>query len=206
MKRNAWRDLELIGLLSVGLLTTYLLSGNHVPIDSKWSLYTAMSIWREGNAKLSNYYRLYQQFSFSTLGEALVGQWVSPSRGLLVFSPVLIFSLVGVALKIRQHRLEWLDRFLIAIIVLQWLTISVWPVRWGGWTFGPHMFSDMLPYFIYFMIPVLVALSTWPQAQRTVTLAIGLTLYNLATGERLPVIVNGHAVDSRLVLTGETPR
>ncbi len=128
------------------------------------------------HAVLSNYYRLFRDFSSSTLGEALIGQWLSPSRGLLIFSPVILASFYGVYLKFQQHTLDRLDKFLMVIIALHWLSISIWPIWWGGWTFGPRMFSDMLPYLVYFMIPVFAAFSTWSPVRRRVTVAIGLVL------------------------------
>ncbi len=128
------------------------------------------------HALLPDYYRWFQSFSGSTLGEALIGQWLSPSRGLLIFSPVVLFSFYGVYLKIKQQTLDRLDKFLIAIILLHWLAISVWPIWWGGWTFGPRMFSDMLPFLIYLMIPVFTASPTWSPMRRRTTALVGVLL------------------------------
>jgi MFS family permease len=128
------------------------------------------------HAALSNYYRWFQDFSGSTLGEALIGQWISPSRGLLIFSPIVALSFYGIYLKVRQRTLDRLDQFLIAIIALHWLSISIWPIWWGGWTFGPRMFADMLPYLIYFMIPVFAAFAAWSPARRRVTAVAGCML------------------------------
>ena len=128
------------------------------------------------HAVLSNYYRWFQGFSGNTLGEALIGHWLSPSRGLLIFSPIVLFSFYGIYLKIRQHTLERLDKFLMAIIALHWLSISIWPIWWGGWTFGPRMFSDVLPYLIYFMIPVFAAFPAWSIRRRRVTALVGFML------------------------------
>lgn len=93
---------------------------------------------------------------------ALAGNLISPSRGLFVFSPVLLFAVVGIALKIRNRQMEQLDYFIIGIIVLHWLAISLFPHWWGGWSYGPRFFTDMVPLFIYFIIPVL---SWFPRLQ-----------------------------------------
>ncbi|HUW59317.1 MAG TPA: hypothetical protein VMZ92_21970 [Planctomycetota bacterium] len=86
--------------------------------------------------------------------EALAGHWVSPGRGLLVFSPVLVFSLAGIGMKLRQKQMDALDVTLLAIVFLHWVAISCRPHWWGGHCFGPRYFSDMLPFFMYFLIPV----------------------------------------------------
>jgi len=84
--------------------------------------------------------------------EALAANLVSPSRGLFVFSPVLLFSAFGVFLKARGRKLDRLDYFLVAIIVLHWIVISSYRRWWLGWSFGPRGFTDVLPYFVYFLI------------------------------------------------------
>ena len=56
---------------------------------------------------LPAYYRLSRVGGSSHFFEALAGNLVSPSRGLFIFSPVLLFSLFGAWLGIRskEHRL-----------------------------------------------------------------------------------------------------
>ncbi len=86
--------------------------------------------------------------------EALLGTLVSPSRGLFIFSPILLFSLYGIVLKIRQKQMESLDYALIGSILLHWLVSAAHLHWWGGYSYGPRYFTDMLPYLIYFLIPV----------------------------------------------------
>jgi hypothetical protein len=85
----------------------------------------------------------------------MAGALVSPGRGLFLFTPVLLLSLAGIVLKIKRKRFEKLDYFLIAIILLHWLAISSVKAWWGGDSYGPRLFSDMIPLFLYFMIPLL---------------------------------------------------
>ena len=47
-----------------------------------------------------------------------------------------------------------MDSILAVILVLHWLSISAFKHWWGGHSFGPRLFSDMVPFFIYFLIPV----------------------------------------------------
>lgn len=104
---------------------------------------------------LSPYYGPQRIGTNSVFLEALAGNLVSPGRGLFIFSPVLLLSILGVLLKVRKRQLEKLDGFLISIIILHWIAISSYSHWWGGSSFGPRFFTDMMPYFIYFLIPVI---------------------------------------------------
>src|SRR5262249_10724619 len=86
--------------------------------------------------------------------EALAGTLVTPSRGLFVYSPIFLFSIYGawLALGRRGPRLAWA---LAAIVVGHWLALASFPIWWGGHSFGYRLFSDMVPYLTYFLIPVI---------------------------------------------------
>ncbi len=128
------------------------------------------------HAWLSPYYRQYQDFSFATFLPALIGQWLSPSRGLLIYSPVLLLAIFGLLIKIRRKQSELLDVCVLGIIVLHWIAISIWPMWWGGWSYGPRMFTDMLPYFFYFMIPVFQPAPHWKRRPKIALAVLTLLL------------------------------
>lgn len=92
--------------------------------------------------------------------EAMLGNLVSPGRGLFVFSPILFAGVVGLALKIRRHEAGGLDLAVWATILGHWLLISNSENWWGGHSIGPRLFSDMVPLLIYAAVPVL--LPPWP--------------------------------------------
>lgn len=92
----------------------------------------------------------------SLMVTAFSGNLISPARGLFVFSPVLLFSVWGIFIKYSKKQLEKLDYFIVAIIIFHWISISSFGHWWGGWTYGPRLFSDMIPFFVYFMIPVFI--------------------------------------------------
>lgn len=102
---------------------------------------------------LSNYYLPQRLGSNSSLFEALAGNLISPSRGLFIFSPVLLFAILGMAIKIRKGDFQSLDFFLAGIIILHWIVISTFDPWWAGHSFGPRFFTDILPFLIYFLIP-----------------------------------------------------
>ncbi len=112
-----------------------------------------------------------------TLGEALLGNLVSPGRGLFIFSPVLLLVPAGVLARARRRQLGPLEWTLIAIILLHWLVISAF-IQWtAGHSFGPRFFADVLPYMVFFLIPILEAIQT--PARPAVTRAALLGLYGL---------------------------
>lgn len=86
--------------------------------------------------------------------EALAGNLISPARGLLIYSPILLLCIWGITIKLRNRSFSPLDLSLAAIILLHWLTISLFPHWWAGHSFGPRFFSDMLPYLMYFLFPI----------------------------------------------------
>jgi len=112
-----------------------------------WSVYHRM---------LPMYYTAAHQLEIGwRMAEALIGTLFSPSRGLFIFTPVLLFAFYGLALKIRHKQMELLDYGLVAVLAAHWVITSAHPHWWGGHSYGPRYFTDVLPYFLYFLIPVL---------------------------------------------------
>ena len=117
--------------------------------------------------------RKFQFFGAAFL-EAAAGNLVSPGRGLFLYSPVFLFSLLGVWLSVRERRWTRLDSFLSAVLVLHWLLISSWHQWWGGSSFGPRLFADLIPILVYFLIPVLERLGSAAPGPGRLALAAGL--------------------------------
>ena len=103
----------------------------------------------------------------------------------LVFAPVLLLSVYGAWLAVRDRRLL-LDRYLIAIAVAHWIVISTVPRWWGGHSYGNRYMSDVLPIFAYFMIPPLAAAAVWGRSRRAVfgTALAVLALVSFAINHR----------------------
>lgn len=76
--------------------------------------------------------------------------WVAllaaPSRGLFVYSPVLLFALPGLVQTLRSAspRIERLISVSGLLVFYLYGFVATW---WGGWLFGPRYMSDMLPFF-----------------------------------------------------------
>ncbi len=87
--------------------------------------------------------------------DGLPGTLISPGRGLFIYSPVLLFFLVGLWLKIHRKQLKKIDIILLAIIVIHWVSISVFSAGWwGGHSPGPRFFADLNPFFAFYLIPL----------------------------------------------------
>jgi hypothetical protein len=73
-----------------------------------------------------------------------LGLLVSPSRGLLIYSPVVLVALAGFGAMRKEgwrSDLRWCALAAAAQIVL-YACYSVW---WGGYTYGPRYLIDILP-------------------------------------------------------------
>ena len=74
----------------------------------------------------------------------LAGLLVSPSRGLLIFSPIVAVALIGFRHAFRanwQSPLRWCALAAVAQFLL-YASYSVW---WAGHTYGPRYMLDVLP-------------------------------------------------------------
>jgi hypothetical protein len=87
--------------------------------------------------------------------EALVGNLVSPSRGLFVFVPVALVAGYGFIVKRRDGDLRSLDLAVAASAVGYWLVVSTVPEWWAGWAYGPRWLTDIAPFVVWFLPPVL---------------------------------------------------
>jgi hypothetical protein len=88
---------------------------------------------------------------FSTpWGEGQLGLLVSPAKGLLVFSPVVIMAVVGLVRAFRQGD-RWLASACAAAAVAHWVFVGRWADWHGGESWGPRLMTDMLPLVFLFL-------------------------------------------------------
>jgi hypothetical protein len=75
----------------------------------------------------------------------LAGILFSPGRGLLVYSPIIVFALVAWAPAARKSREQ--HRGVVALAGAFCLThiglIAMWPVWWGGYCWGPRLLTEI---------------------------------------------------------------
>jgi len=77
--------------------------------------------------------------------ESFFGIWVSPSKGVLIYSPVIIFSLITIYFNFKKN--EYL-KISFWVILLHTLVMSKWKHWYGGFGFGYRMISDIIPFLI----------------------------------------------------------
>jgi len=82
---------------------------------------------------------------------AIPGMLVSPARGLLIFSPVFVFSLLYMVRGVFRKGGDALDRYLTVGFILTLVCYSFWE-RWsGGHCFGYRYLSEYIPILIIFL-------------------------------------------------------
>lgn len=133
---------------------------------------------------LKVYHNVYPgnyNFSFSSDGYvnfnwvAFLGNLVSPSRGLLIFSPFLILSFVGIGIffkKIYKNKLFWA---VFISFVLHLVLLSKWKMWWGGGGFGNRLLTDSYPSLVFITIIVFQCIL----AMKARVIRRGLTIFLL---------------------------
>lgn len=137
----------------------------------------------------SIYHSLLSPYYHSRLDGLLPGNWgkaavglagnlISPSRGLLIYTPVFLFSLWSMARGSWQSPLKkWLGGLALA----HWIAVSSYLASWwGGMCYGPRFFSDLTPVFVLFLIPYLARWESLSRTLRTAFVAcalIGLAMH-----------------------------
>ena len=86
--------------------------------------------------------------------ESVPGLLISPSRGLVWFSPVLLFGLVSAVAVWREPRYRPLLPLQAAVVLLI-LVAGKWFDWWGGSTWGYRPIVDITPFLALLMIPVI---------------------------------------------------
>jgi hypothetical protein len=96
--------------------------------------------------KLIPDYYLDSRISINGIATALPAILISPSRGLFIFVPVLIFVfylLIRYWTTIPYARLAVLS---LSIVITQTVLVALWPVWWGGFSYGPRLLADAIPW------------------------------------------------------------
>ncbi|MEO5924184.1 MAG: hypothetical protein ABIR70_10185 [Bryobacteraceae bacterium] len=93
------------------------------------------------------------QLKYERLWDGLLGVLISPGRGLLVYTPIVIFALAAIAAEARHRQLVAMASiFTLTHIVL----VSMWPNWWGGYSWGPRLLTETI-------VPLVVLIAVgWP--------------------------------------------
>jgi len=145
-----------IAIVSIAVLSTYVLLCHRawfvrymcwaMLVAIPWIAYNFMIYHRP----VPDYYHREAFSVFTRFVEGLLGNLFSPSRGLFVFSPVLLFALSGFVLALRDREQRALNLAYGAIVVGNTIIIGAASRWWGGHAFGPRFMTDIIPFLVYF--------------------------------------------------------
>lgn len=127
---------------------------------------------------LLEYYNPGRLTGSGTFFEGLAGNLVSPQRGLLIWSPIVLLAVAGIVIARRQGTFDALTGGLIVVVGLYWLVISTLDPWWAGFSVGPRLFTDVLPALVVLALPAVASLrrSRWP-ARVAVTALLAFSLF-----------------------------
>jgi len=86
------------------------------------------------------------------LWQGVAGQLFSPSRGLFLYCPIFLLSLVGFWPFFRRYRPEAIVA--LSVIVIHLLLYGKWFMWHGGYAWGPRFMVPTLPFWAVFLAPV----------------------------------------------------
>jgi hypothetical protein len=92
-------------------------------------------------------------FWTTPLANGLAVALLSPGRGLLFYSPIFIFSFVGLALAWRRNG-DMLLRYLGVGVILSIMLAAKWHKTSGGASFGPRLLADITPIMALALFPL----------------------------------------------------
>lgn len=121
-------------------------------------------------------WRLNQEGFWTTpFIDGLSGILFSPARGLFVYSPILVFSFVGIILCWTKPEFVLL-RYLSIGAIANLFLYSKFFMWWGGSTYGPRLLADLLPVLSFFFYPIKNFLASKP----TKIIFIALMIFSIA--------------------------
>ncbi len=123
------------------LLPKFLLTG------ALWLAAFLYYSWHNFGQLFPNYYRA-DRLLFDIFPVAFQGNLISPSRGLLVFVPVLLFVCFLLVRYWRYRPLPRLAWLALTVVIATLIVISGFAHWWGGASFGPRFSTDAVPWFV----------------------------------------------------------
>lgn len=112
--------------------------------------FTAYS-WHNFGKLLPSYYAA-SRLNFVVFKTALAGNLASPSRGLLIYVPWILFTaylLVRYRRSLDCRRLVWLS---LVILTGNLIVVSSFSHWWGGRSYGPRLTTDLVPWLVLLTI------------------------------------------------------
>ena len=96
------------------------------------------------------------------LWQGLLGQLLSPGRGLFLYCPIFLLSLVGFPAFFRRFRPEAI--IALSVILIHLFLYGKWFMWHGGYAWGPRFMVPTLPFWAIFLAPVVA--QAFPETRR----------------------------------------
>ncbi|MBI3954763.1 hypothetical protein HY333_01830 [Candidatus Collierbacteria bacterium] len=101
---------------------------------------------------------------------------LSPDRGLIFYSPVILLGLLGLITAFKNKKNHHIYQALIATITLNLLLYSMWADPWGGWAFGSRY---LIPSYALLAVFLAILLSRTTSKILVLTLFYILAIYSV---------------------------
>lgn len=98
---------------------------------------------------------------------------LSPDRGIIYFTPVILLGIWG--LRIVWRRYSELGRLFVSIILVNLLLYSMWGDPWGGWAFGSRY---LIPTYALLAVGLGVLLDNWRRSWSFIILFLFFFIYS----------------------------
>jgi hypothetical protein len=130
----------------------------------------------ESGARVAQFKTGAPQLWQTPLWLGAAGLLVSPSRGLLVYSPFLAAAFAGAVLAWKDPRYRAL-RFLTLAVPALWMPAFLWFDWWGGWAYGYRPIVDSMPLLALLCLPALEWLLERPAWRAAFVLALAWSVF-----------------------------
>lgn len=121
-----------------------------------WLALFVLYSWANFHQLLPNYFKA-SRLSFNSFSTAFAGNLISPSRGLFIFVPILLFIAYLLARYTKHSPHRRLVMLSLVIIIIHLIAIAGFPHWWGGLCYGPRFTTGMIPCFALLAILGLAA-------------------------------------------------
>ncbi|HEV2801364.1 MAG TPA: hypothetical protein VGW12_12745 [Pyrinomonadaceae bacterium] len=118
------------------------------------------------NQPLPTYYYLVSQLKLDSFPVAFAGNLVSPSRGLLIYVPALLFVIYLHLRYAPSDAHAPLTRLALAVCVAHLLLIACFSPWWSGHSYGPRYSTGLVPWFALLAMLGIKAMLVWREERR----------------------------------------
>jgi hypothetical protein len=153
--------------------------------------------WLHFGRPLPSYYSLGTQLQLASLRTGLLANLVSPSRGLLIFVPIVLFVAYLLVRYVRELPVPRLVVLSAGIVAAHLVAVSGFWCWWAGWSYGPRFSTGLVPWFAMLAVvglsarAVAIGAQVVPARRRRTELALGAALLAIS------IVMNGIGANSR---------